>query len=176
MVMRRTVSGAEMRRERVEGFLARNNRDDLDFDKVGPAGRPLGEKSGVVALHHEEAAAEAGVDPAVQNGQTIRAQPSLVVEPFVSGAGIAVLEMLDHEKLHAPSPHQADRDLELNGSVEVDKPYDRHGNGPQADFARLSLDLRRQIVEWGMLDVLAHLPTLCSDAERFGPSNREPNQ
>ena len=174
--MRRTVSGAEMRRERVEGFLARNHRDDLDLDQVGPARRPLGEQGGVVALHEQETATEAGIDPTVQDVQTIGTQPSLVVEPFVSGAGIAVLEMLDHEKLHAPSPHPVDRGPELSGSAEVDKLYERHGNSPKADFASLSLDLRRQIVEWGMLDVLAHLPTLCSDAERSSPSNREPNQ
>src|SRR2546430_5765648 len=62
---------SELVSQRGGGVLARHDGNDLEVDQVGPAGHPLLEQGNVVRLHHLEAAAEVGGDPAAHEAHAL---------------------------------------------------------------------------------------------------------
>src|SRR5204863_6234022 len=83
-----------------------DHRADFEVDEVVPLRDPLIEERPVVGRHHLVAAAQAGLDPAVDIAEAGGCQTTALAETAVDGRRIARLEVLDHhvQRLrHAPS-------------------------------------------------------------------------
>jgi hypothetical protein len=65
-----------------------------------PPDNPLLKQSGIVALHELEATVEIRFDPTINVLQTLRKHASSFPRTIVHGAGISVLEFLNHHEEH----------------------------------------------------------------------------
>src|SRR6266581_3212672 len=77
-----------------------DDRNDLEFDQVLPAGGPLPKERSVLALHNLEAAPEVLRDPTRHVSKALRHESALVAKAPVHRERVAVPKVLDDHVLH----------------------------------------------------------------------------
>src|SRR5262249_25607184 len=92
----------EMRGYHLSGVFARNDRHDFERGAAtAPSHRPLLEEAQVVALHELKAAAEVGLDPAVDVLQSGGEHPPAIAQLAVDRDHVVVAKALDDHEEHA---------------------------------------------------------------------------
>src|SRR5262245_60881753 len=82
------------------GLADGHDPDDLELYQVTPAADPRHEQAQIVALHELEAAAEAGLYPAVEIAQSVGHHPPALLCSLIYRRRATRTEMLDHHEQH----------------------------------------------------------------------------
>src|SRR5688572_23948448 len=98
---------SELRRQGRAGVLSGDDRDDLEFDQIGPLGHPALEQRHVVGLHELEASTDVGAHPAPDEREAVRHHPALVAEPAIDRLRILVAERFDDHEQHGSGRYHA---------------------------------------------------------------------